>query len=980
MSFSPDSGVAGDGITNANHITLAGTAAAGSTVEVFDGATQIGTAVANGSGAWTFATGTLADGSHAFTTKAMDAAGNLSTASAALTVTVDTVTPAAPRRVASFSSDSNVAGDGITNVNHVTLAGTAVAGSTVEVFDGATQIGTATADGSGAWTYATGTLTDGGHAFTSKAMDAAGNVSAASAALNVTVDTAAPGTPVLISDANVTPTTISVTGGAEAGSTVRLFEGATLLGTTVANASGTWNITTGPLSPGSHDFTATATDAAGNVSPISDILDPVIEPVAAPTGMSFSPDSNVVGDGITNVNHITVSGMAAANEKVQLFDGATLIGTITANASGAWSFATSTLTSGTHAFTSKAIDSAGNVSATSAVLNVTVDTTAPAKSTIAGFSPDTNKMGDGITDANHITLTGTAEANGSVQVFDGTTKIGTAAVNSSGAWSFYTTGTLADGTHSFTSKAVDAAGNVGVASTVLKVTIDTVAPTAPKTVSFSPDSNVVGDGTTNVNHVTLKGTAVAGSTVQVFDGATQIGTTTASSTGAWSFATGTLVDGTHAFTSKAMDVAGNLSTASAALNVTIDTATPGAPTVTSFSPDSNVFGDGITNANHVTLAGTADANSTVKVFDGTRQIGTVTANSTGDWTFATATLTNATHAFTAKEMDVAGNLSAASAALNVTVDTTAPAKPTIAGFSPDTNAAGDHITNVDHITLTGTAVAGSTVEVFDGAIQIGTAIANGGGAWSFATATLADGSHSFTDKAMDAAGNVSAASTALKVTIDTATPATISAGATLELAQADGGLVKFNGSTGTLILDNSSTFTGKILNLSGNGNLATSDHIDLKDIAFGAGTSESYSGNTSGGVLTITDAQNHTANLSLVGDFTNSTFVLSGDGHGGTIVIDGGFNFASSPSAANGPISPSVVVAGMGNDAFVFHQAAGGVSGTFDISAFENSDLIALLKTPLSDLSGTNPGHDASSDHSAFAGIHFAHMDHFLVH
>ena len=120
--------MAGDGITNVNHVTLTGTAVAGSTVEVFDGATQIGTATANSSGAWTYATATLADGSHAFTAKDVDTAGNVSTASAALNVTVDTAAPAIPSLV-SFSPDSNVAGDGITtDVNHVTLTGTAVAG------------------------------------------------------------------------------------------------------------------------------------------------------------------------------------------------------------------------------------------------------------------------------------------------------------------------------------------------------------------------------------------------------------------------------------------------------------------------------------------------------------------------------------------------------------------------------------------------------------------------------------------------------------------------------------------------------------------------------------------------------------------------------------------------------------------------------------------------------------------------------------
>src|SRR6202040_4401014 len=102
--------------------------------------------------------------------------------------------------LAAFSPDSNVVGDGVTNVNHLTLTGTAEAGSTVEVFDGAAQIGTATADGSGAWSFATATPADGSHAFTSEAMDTAGNVSAASAALNVMVDTIAPNAPTIISD------------------------------------------------------------------------------------------------------------------------------------------------------------------------------------------------------------------------------------------------------------------------------------------------------------------------------------------------------------------------------------------------------------------------------------------------------------------------------------------------------------------------------------------------------------------------------------------------------------------------------------------------------------------------------------------------------------------------------------------------------------------------------------------------------------
>ena len=100
--------------------------------------------------------------------------------------------------------------------------------------------------------------------------------------------------------------------------------------------------------------------------------------------------------------------------------------------------------------------------------------------------------------------------------------LGSAVANGSGAWSF-TTGTLSNAAHSFTATATDAAGNTGVASAALAVTIDTTAPVAPSITAFSTDSGVVGDGITNDNTLTLTGTAEANSTVKVYDGATLLG-------------------------------------------------------------------------------------------------------------------------------------------------------------------------------------------------------------------------------------------------------------------------------------------------------------------------------------------------------------------------------------------------------------------------------------------------------------------------
>jgi len=179
--------------------------------------------------------------------------------------------------------------------------------------------------------------------------------------------------------------------------------------------------------------------------------------------------------------------------------------------------------------------------------NSASSTAAPAIPVIASFSPDSNIVGDGITSAKILTLTGTADANSTVNVFDGTTRLGTATVNASGAWS-YTTSTLADGLHSFTATDTNAAAT-SAASSVLHLTVDSQAPT-PRIVNFIDNSN----GT-----VTLSGTSEAGSSLSIYDGTntTPLGTVTTAANGTWNFTTSVLT-GNHSFRARAVDVAGNV--------------------------------------------------------------------------------------------------------------------------------------------------------------------------------------------------------------------------------------------------------------------------------------------------------------------------------------------------------------------------------------------------------------------------------------
>src|SRR6185312_6679038 len=125
----------------------------------------------------------------------------------------------------------------------------------------------------------------------------------------------------------------------------------------------------------------------------------------------------------------------------------------TADGSGNWSYTTAALANGAHSLAATETV-AGNTSAASSALNVIIVTTAPLTPAIASFSPDSGTVGDHITKAHMLTLTGTAEANSTVSVFDGSTLLGTALVARTGAWTF-TTEELANGIHDFSVTAID---------------------------------------------------------------------------------------------------------------------------------------------------------------------------------------------------------------------------------------------------------------------------------------------------------------------------------------------------------------------------------------------------------------------------------------------------------------------------------------------------------------------------------------------
>ena len=343
--------------------------------------------------------------------------------------------------------------------------------------------------------------------------------------------------------------------------------------------------------------------------------------------------------------------------------------------------------------------------------------------------------------------------------------IGTTVAGVGGDWSLADANLLADGTYQFTARATDGAGNQGAASAAFQVTIDTTAPGAPTfgsvTDNVAPVTGLVADnGTTNDTTLTIDGTAELGSTVTVYDtdGTTVVGTGVATG-GAGPITTSALSEGAHTLTLRATDAAGNQGAASTAFHVTIDTLAPGAPVIGSVTDNVEpvtgaVADNGSSNDTTLTVGGTAAAGSTVTLYDtdGTTVLGTGVATG-GAFSITTSVLDEGAHALTARASDAAGNQGAASAAFQVTIDTTAPAgagdrqrdRRRGAGDRPVANNGRSNDTT---LTIAGTAEAGSTVTVYDtdGTTVVGTGVATGG-AFSITTSVLGEGVHTLTARA-----------------------------------------------------------------------------------------------------------------------------------------------------------------------------------------------------------------------------------------
>ena len=200
---------------------------------------------------------------------------------------------------------------------------------------------------------------------------------------------------------------------------------------------------------------------------------------------------------------------------------------------------------------------------------------------------------------------------------------GVAVATRTGAGNVVDPGPVPDGVHVYTLRQVDLAGNVGPLSPPLSITVDTVPPARPPAPALLPadDSGAKGDNITNVASPRLFGSAEPGGLALLIDASgTVVGQATIDSSGSYTVQPSfPLSNGTYALRVEAEDVAGNISTPSLALTLTIQATAPAAPTLSLVqADDSGTVGDNITNIkppNSPRLTGTATPGLLVDILD-----------------------------------------------------------------------------------------------------------------------------------------------------------------------------------------------------------------------------------------------------------------------------------------------------------------------------------------------------------------------------
>ncbi len=445
---------------------------------------------------------------------------------------------------------------------------------------------------------------------------------------------------------------------------VELFNNGASLGTATL-ANGEWSVSISNPADGDYIITATATDKAGNTATSTTPVKFTVD-TTGPDGSTISIRDPADGF-TTNAQAIDIAGTSSGDAvSVNVFlDGSTtpLNSNPIAVTGGSWSIigaSISSLADGQYTLIAKGIDSLGNQGTTgSAKVTFNIDRTVPAVTINSATDGNNNAVSNnGITKSNSIAFSFTASDNtggsGTKSIECSLDNAAFVACSSPVSYSG-----LADSSHTLTVRVTDNAGNTATATWTW--TVDTIPPIGT-TINSATDGNnnaIPRGGTTNSPSIAFSFTASDNNGIKSI----QCKLDTAAPADCTSPKTySNIADGSHSFTVKVTDNAGN--TATASWTWTVDATAPAAPIIT--SPTQNSF----TAANPITVSvNNIETGTTVSILEGSTVLASTTASGTS--VNVDVNLGEGQHTITAKSTDAAGN-SASSSAVTFTVDRTAP--------------------------------------------------------------------------------------------------------------------------------------------------------------------------------------------------------------------------------------------------------------------------------------------------------------------
>ncbi|ANI01804.1 adhesin [Pseudomonas putida SJTE-1] len=493
--------------------TLTGRAEPGSTVSVRGaGGVLLGTAVAGADGQFSITLQPPQIDGQALEISTADAAGNISPVASITAPDVDTPDTTAPEQ----PTDLALA-DG------VTFTGRGEPGATVQVRDAAGNlIGTGVVGADGLFSLTLSPAQTNGEALDVRLVDAAGN---SSAPLQFDAPDITP--PDAVTNITVGADGLALSGRGEPGATVEVRDASgTVIGTGVVGANGTFLIDLAPAAQPGEQLSLVQTDPSGNASVATEYDVPLTTAPDSPSNLAIDADGT------------TLTGTAPAGTRVEVHDAnGTLIGSAIANADGSFSIELNPARANGELLDVVAIDD-GGISSLPAQITAP-DITAPAAPTELTVSADGS------------VITGRAEPGSTVRVLaaDGT-ELGTAVVGPTGVFSLNLNPPQVDG-EVLQATATDAAGNTSPSSAVTAPDIDGIDTTPPA----APTDLVIGLAGSQ-----LSGRGEAGSTVQVRDAAGNIlATGTVAADGTFVIALDPAVNDGSTLQVTLTDAAGNVS-------------------------------------------------------------------------------------------------------------------------------------------------------------------------------------------------------------------------------------------------------------------------------------------------------------------------------------------------------------------------------------------------------------------------------------